>query len=88
MAIDLTINFERDNAKEAKRALTNLVEKINQEHQKNDNIRFKNHHYSALGNLVINFNLGKLQIDPFKNSLLYIFNEITGIKAAQNVVAN
>lgn len=77
MFISLALDISLPNANEAKRALTNLVEKINSENQRNESIQLAAHHIGEMGDLVKDFNSGSIQVPEFKQSLLNIFNKVT-----------
>lgn len=78
MTINLALDFSRDNAGEAKRALTRFMDQVNQDHQQNPKVVFSDEHKRRLGKIVENFNAKVLDCTSFKHSLEKIYTDVKG----------
>jgi len=75
MFINLSIQDGPD-AKEAKRAIAQLIEQVNQENNINPLVKLNDLHITTLGEIVEKFNSGKIKLAEMKEKLLDIFNEV------------
>lgn len=78
MIIHLALDFTREGADEARRALVRFMDQVNQDNLADAAVKFNDAHKERLGKLVEKFNANRFDADSFKHSVKSLYNDVKG----------